>query len=148
MEMQLLAARKRGGGKGWREQATLSQWWKLSELQGLLFICSIAREILRDVWLSFTFYWFPVSWLGRTHRHCCWGGRGDTGGISKQSLIEVEDIIPSPLSGWKSSLGSNLIGSTSKWKGAFPHHLSRTVQTQSKGLTVGSGGSDLPPLNS
>lgn len=40
--------------------------------------------------------------------------KGDTRGISKQSLIEVEDIIPSPLSGWKSSLGSNLIGSASK----------------------------------
>lgn len=52
MEMQLLAARKCGGGKGWREQAALSQWWKSSELQGLLFICSIAREILRDVCLS------------------------------------------------------------------------------------------------
>lgn len=30
-------------------------WWKWSELQGLPFICSIAREILRDVCLSFTF---------------------------------------------------------------------------------------------
>lgn len=40
--------------------------------------------------------------------------RGDTGGISKQSLMEVEDIIPSTLSGWKGSLGSNLIESTCK----------------------------------
>lgn len=40
--------------------------------------------------------------------------RGDTGGISKQRLMEVEDIIPSTLSGWKGSLGSNLIESTCK----------------------------------
>lgn len=39
---------------------------------------------------------------------------GDTGGISKQSLMEVEDIIPSTLSGWKGSLGSNLVGRACK----------------------------------
>lgn len=44
-----LAARKKGAGKGWREQGALGQCWKWSELQGLLFICSIARESLRDV---------------------------------------------------------------------------------------------------
>lgn len=30
---------------------------------------------LRDVWLSFTLYWFPVSLLGRNCRCCCWGSR-------------------------------------------------------------------------
>lgn len=40
--------------------------------------------------------------------------RGDTGGINKQSLMEVEDIIPSTLSGWKGSLGSNLVGRVCK----------------------------------
>lgn len=40
--------------------------------------------------------------------------RGDTGGISKQSLMEVEDVIPSTLSGWRGSLGSNLVGSACK----------------------------------
>lgn len=38
-----------GGEKGWREQDRLGQWWRWSDLQGLFFICSIARKILRDV---------------------------------------------------------------------------------------------------
>lgn len=40
--------------------------------------------------------------------------RGDTGGVSKQNLVEVEDIIPSTLSGLKDSLGCNLIESACK----------------------------------
>lgn len=40
--------------------------------------------------------------------------RGDTGGVSKQSLMEVEDVIPSTLSGGRGSLGSNLVGSACK----------------------------------
>lgn len=35
--------------------------------------------------------------------------RGDTGGISKQGLMDEEDIVPSSLSVWRGSPGSNLL---------------------------------------
>lgn len=38
-----------GGEKERREQARFGQWWRWSDLQGLFYICSIARKILRDV---------------------------------------------------------------------------------------------------